>query len=216
FSICDNTRKKGAQGARNTGILKAQGEWILLFDSDDVMHSDYLEKMVPHLNAGQNIVVCYGQMIEESSGKRLQVMKKMESGNIYRKLLSGKNYLTYNCSLIKKKCFIQIGLLDENCPSHQEWDTHVRLSSKYEYTVVPEVLWDYFVGREDTISFDMKKHVKGLLYIIRKNYFIYRFQAYRSFLIRMRNLWVFTKKFEESKMTFRLKILFLYPELPIY
>ena len=94
FSICDNTRKKGAQGARNTGILKAQGEWILLFDSDDVMHSDYLEKMVPHLNAGQNIVVCYGQMIEESSGKRLQVMKKMESGNIYRKLLSGKNYLT--------------------------------------------------------------------------------------------------------------------------
>lgn len=41
--------KKGAQGARNSGILEAKGEWIAFNDSDDEWLSDKLEKQIKEL-----------------------------------------------------------------------------------------------------------------------------------------------------------------------
>ena len=33
-----NERKKGAQGARNTGLLHVKHDWVVLFDSDDFVY----------------------------------------------------------------------------------------------------------------------------------------------------------------------------------
>lgn len=218
FIYFKNTRSKGAQGARNTGILKAKGEWILLFDSDDFMHPDYLEKFIPYLIENNNIVCCYGQMIDESTGEVIQLMDTIDSGKMFRKLLSGKKYATYQATIIRKHCLLKIGLLDEKCPSHQEWDTHLRISRQYEYTIVQDVLWDYHVGRNDAISADMTKHIQGQLYIISKNILHFRLFAYHSLLMKTRYIWEVAKsnKIRQNKATFLLKLILIVPELPIY
>jgi len=216
FEYCLNRRNRGAQGARNEGIIRAKGEWILLFDSDDYLYPDYLEKMAPLLTSNNHIVSCFGRMIEERTGKELQKMNNLMAGSVFTELLRGNCYYTYNSSIIRRKCLLEIGLLDEKCPSHQELDTHLRMSRLYEYRLVPEILWDYYVGREDTISTDSLKHIEGLLYVKRKHLFYYRTKAYRSFLVGMRHLWELTEEQYGKRETLRRKILLLAPELPFF
>ena len=66
-----NERTKGAQGARNTGVLKAHGEWVVMFDSDDYMLPTYLETVVKIAEKQKNkVICCYGQIIEEETYQR--------------------------------------------------------------------------------------------------------------------------------------------------
>lgn len=215
FSLITNSRKKGAQGARNEGILQAKGDWVLLFDSDDYLFPSYLEKMVSRITKDDSIIVCYGQMVDESSGRFLEKMDKFQEGIIHTALLKGTAYVTFQASLISRKSLIGIGLLDEDCPSHQELETHLRLSEENTYCVVPEVLWHYYVGRTDAISSNKVKHIRGLLYIVKKHYWDYRFHAYKSFLVRMKRLWQYSETIPDEKIALRRLILCLAPELPI-
>lgn len=215
FKYCVNTRRPGAQGARNEGILQAKGDWVLLFDSDDYLFPSYLEKMVSRITMDDVIIVCYGQMVDESSGRFLDKMDKFQEGNIHTALLNGTAYATLSASLVNRKSLISIGLLDEDCPSHQELETHLRLSKGNTYRVVPEVLWYYYVGRADAISVNKTKHIKGLIYIIKKHYWEYRCHAYRAFLVRMKRLWRSIESIPDKKGLFRIQLLCLAPELPI-
>ena len=54
-----NQRNKGAQGARNTGILNADGEFICFLDSDDILVSDSLSKRIDNFKY-KNIEIVYG------------------------------------------------------------------------------------------------------------------------------------------------------------
>jgi glycosyltransferase involved in cell wall biosynthesis len=212
-----NNRRKGAQGARNTGLLLAKGEWLLFFDSDDYMYPDYLDSVSSLLVDGNNMVVCYGQMIEEKTGKVLGTLDKVHTGSIFKSLLNGECYVTMSQTIVRKSCIMWIGLMDERCPSHQEWDTHLRLSRLYEYQVIPEVLWDYYVGRGDTISVNKEKHVPGLLYVMTKNIFYYRTVAYRSLLKKTRMLWeeCAAENGLNNRNITRFKIMMLVPELSL-
>lgn len=50
------TKHQGIAGARNTGIQEAQGEYIAVMDSDDLMHPDRLKKQ---LKAIKNVDLVY-------------------------------------------------------------------------------------------------------------------------------------------------------------
>ena len=216
FSLCVNNRKKGAQGARNEGILRAKGEWTLLFDSDDYLFPTYLEKMVSKITDDHSIIVCQGQMVEEGSGKFLERMDRFHDGDIHTALLNGTAYVTFQASLVSRKSLLEIGLLDEKCPSHQELETHLRLSKVCNYHVVPEVLWYYYVGRADAISVNKIKHIQGLIYVIKKHYWEYRRYANRAFLARMKRLWHYAESIPNIKRSLRRQLLYLAPELLVF
>jgi glycosyltransferase involved in cell wall biosynthesis len=46
---------QGLSGARNTGIRHAKGSWILFFDSDDILHSELLERLKAVIENSENI-----------------------------------------------------------------------------------------------------------------------------------------------------------------
>lgn len=212
-----NERLKGAQGARNTGILKASGSLIVLFDSDDIMLSTYIEKVYNKINkTNSDIVFSYTKIIDFKTGKEVGKSKPHCSGNVTGKLLSSECYLTINC-LFKKDKLLTIGLLDESCPSHQELDTHIRLSKISKYEVVPEYLINYNVGDKDAISHDKKKHADGLLYILKKHKWLWRMKSYKAFLRRAENILKYVKEnMAESSDNYFFKVLFFIPEFPLY
>lgn len=165
-----NQRTKGAQGARNTGILNATGDWIIFFDSDDYMHPTFVEKLFSVVQKSNiDVCTCFSNVINKNTGEIIGKMNYINKGNIYQDLLKGDTYVDYNAAIIRKEMLLQIGLLDENCPSFQEWDTHIRISKLAHYSTLYETLVDYYIGGQDSISSNKIKTVNGYLYLLSKH-----------------------------------------------
>ena len=62
-----NMRSKGAQGARNTGLLMADGDFVIFFDSDNLMHEDFLLKTSKVLDSDLELDICtsYSNIVNE-------------------------------------------------------------------------------------------------------------------------------------------------------
>jgi len=164
-----NERKKGAQGARNTGIIHAKGEWICLFDSDDIMYPNYLKVMGDAINENTDVVICKALIRNISNEQECDNMDMIYSENYHQDLFRLKCYVAYDVTIIRKEKLLVIGLLDENCPSIQEWDTHIRLSRIARYKAIDETLCEWHTGGEDAISTDRRREVKGHLYVLSKH-----------------------------------------------
>lgn len=74
---------KGVASARNTGYLAAQGEYIVITDSDDINLLTKFEEQVNFLdrNHEYDIVGCYYQHFESASGKLLRIEEFLENSN---------------------------------------------------------------------------------------------------------------------------------------
>ena len=169
FRYIVNNRAKGAQGARNTGILASKYEWICLFDSDDCMYPDYLERMAAVIDENTDVVVCKALIRNTLTGQANEILDTIFSDNYHRDLLRLKCYVAYDVTIIRKEKLLAIGLLDENCPSTQEWDTHIRLSRIARYKAIDETLCEWYTGGKDAISTDRRRQVNGHLYVFNKH-----------------------------------------------
>lgn len=172
FHYVLNERKKGAQGARNTGIYHAKSEWIEFFDSDDIMHNNLLDTMAKAIMAddiGSDVYTCFSNVINRDSGEIVGKFEWICDENVQEKLLTGKTYVDFNGAVIRRSKLMEIGGLDDDCPSMQEWETHIRLSKVATYATIPKILVDYYVGGCDTISADKKREIKGYLYLLEKH-----------------------------------------------
>lgn len=169
YRYLKNIRKKGAQGARNTGILEAKGDWVVLFDSDNKMHHDFLSKVIEAINR-EKVDFCsaWSYVIDENTGERIGEFKWSGYGNVHNNLLTGKSYFDNSSTIIRRQLLVDIGLLDEDCPAFQEWDTHIRLSNTGRYYTIQEYLIDYYSGSKDSISASKTKDIKGYLFILQK------------------------------------------------
>lgn len=182
-----NERKKGAQGARNTGILHAQAEWLVLFDSDDIPYPEYLSKLMAAIDNKTDVVTCYGRLVDESNNCT-KVQYWGGEGNIEKELMSSTTYVGMDACIIRISKLFEIGLLDEECPRYQEFDTHIRLSRVANYKWVKEVLMDYMWGGDDALSKGGKKNLDGRAYVVRHNQERWREVAYDAYFKEVKNL----------------------------
>lgn len=163
-----NQRLKGAPGARNTGIEIARGEFICFFDSDDIMYSDNLQKKLNYLgkHPSVDIVTSYSDVLDINN-KKIDEFKWDVSGNIFAELLNRSKYVDTNSALFRSSILQNIKW-DEDCPSYQEWDFHLRVSNKAKYGFISENLCAYYKRNDGTISSDKKLDLEGRLYIYNK------------------------------------------------
>ena len=168
FKYILNERKKGAQGARNTGLYNCQTEWVFFFDSDNQLRTDCLKELVSCIKDTVDVVQCFSEVKDVETGTAKYFFKWYNFGNIEDRLFTGATYVDFNHAIIRRTKMLEIGGLDEDCPSMQEWDTHMRLSKIASYNTVKKVLVDYYVGEKDAISADKKKAIKGRLYNLEK------------------------------------------------
>ena len=164
-------KNSGAQVARNRGIIEAKGEWIAFNDSDDLWEKDKLEiqtKELEKINFNKDTVIhsnCF--CLDKNNSNFWEWKLPIIERDSYTSLLE-KSSPMFQALLTSKKALLEIGLLDENVPSYQEWDTSIRLAKKCKFIHIEKPLFTYIFHDGETISKNHKRDIEGYLYIINK------------------------------------------------
>lgn len=164
----------GLSSARNTGIKHSKGEFILPLDSDDILHDDYLSKIVPVLsmNSDLGVVSCYRYFFVNDRSNIIREYKA--SGSNYRDLMF-ENMLMPS-SLYRKKCWEQVGGYDESMlKGFEDWEFWLNVTKRgWKFQFVEEFLFFYRKAKKSMLVDTIKYHAElNMEYIFRKHKELY-------------------------------------------
>jgi len=178
---------KGAQAARNYGIMIANYEWIAFQDSDDVWLPEKLAKQVDVLRAHNydKCLVVHGDALrlDEATGTETYINIPLTSGRCYEKLLVQAAPM-FPSLLASKQALMGVGGFDVECHAYQEWDAAIRLSRENYFVHIQSPLFVWIWHGGETISKDRRRDILGFDHVINSN---------KSEIIRSHNLGAWRK-----------------------
>ena len=136
---------QGQPKAKNNGIKASKGEYIAFCDGDDLWAPNKLEIQLPLFKDDPEVGVVYSEVSYiDDKGNPLDKEQPYErySGKVTDKLIL-KNFIPFGTAIVKKQCFDEMGLFDENLPMGIDWDLWLRLSTRYKIMYIPAKTYIY-------------------------------------------------------------------------
>ena len=164
----------GLSSARNSGIKSSEGDFILPLDADDILHPDYLKKLVPILQFDKSlgIVSCHTKFF---SNKTTNIVGELKSiGTTYKDLLF-ENKLTAS-SLYRRNCWEETGGYDETMKKgFEDWEFWLNVTKRgWEFQFVDEFLFYYRKAKKSMLVDTINNHSEtNMEYIFRKHKELY-------------------------------------------
>lgn len=133
---------KGPAVARNTGIKKAKGKYIVFLDSDDLWLKEKLETQIDFMEKNSEIGLL-GTGCYEMTDKGKVIGKKIfpTSNEILQKDLIKYNPFIQSSIMTRKEIFDKVGLwYDEKFRESEDYDLWLRIAGNYKIANLPEAL----------------------------------------------------------------------------
>lgn len=130
--------------ARNVGISKARGKYIVCIDDDDWLEPTYLEKAVWALESNPNIALA------SSYQKMFGARKGVYHHAPYNpKQLLNNNMVTHS-AMFRKEAWEKVGGYNENI-GYEDWEFWINLAENgYWGKLIPEPLFNYKVSTQNS------------------------------------------------------------------
>lgn len=111
---------RGVSTARNNGILKAQGDWIIYIDADDYFLPDAFSVLLKNIE-NSDVSISVGNFYIEDNGKRYKCCKG-ENGIIKNNYKSWyfKHFLPRAGTTLYKSQILKENLFDENLSRYED------------------------------------------------------------------------------------------------
>ena len=157
---------KGLSGARNTGIEKSLGTYILPLDADDVLHPDFLKEAIDifERQPALKIVSCYTGFFQDDIENTILIHKPI--GTTVKNLLYVNQLVA--TSLYRKASWEEVGGYDQSMKNgFEDWDFWISImKTGGHYHVVEKTLFFYRKSKSsmlvNTINYhagDIKKYI---------------------------------------------------------
>jgi len=168
INYIQKTDNQGGAAARNTGILKSDGEIVAFIDSDDEWAPSKLQKQVDVFIKDAKVGVVYTGTTLVNNSKKTKGKVPTEKGYIYNKQLYMDNISPTSAVAVRRECFTLVGLFDPSLEARQDYDLWLRLSRNYKFDYVSESLVTIYREHEDRISSNISNRIQGQLRILKK------------------------------------------------
>lgn len=134
---------QGISRARNTGLARARGEYVIMLDSDDRQLPQCLATLVAAAEARPNAVVVYGRSrgMDDAGSPIPRVVGAPEpfAGQTLRSLLYG-DFVSLIAALIRRSALVDVGGFDPATDFAEDWDLWIRLARRGPFVYVETVL----------------------------------------------------------------------------
>lgn len=164
----------GLPSARNAGIVISKADYIVCLDSDDILHSDYLQQLLPVLvlNPLIGIVSCYRYFFIKN--KSSIIKKYTASGSNYKDLMFENKLMP--SSIYRKKCWIEAGGYDETMKKgFEDWEFWLNVTKRgWTFQFVEEFLFYYRKSKKSMLVDTINNHAEANMeFIFRKHKELY-------------------------------------------
>ncbi len=173
YQVIRHEANEGLSAARNTGIARARGRYVLPLDADNRIRPDYLRLGVAILDHAPRAGVVYGdrEVFGELTGRQPTPEFALQ------RLLLG-NFVDA-CALFRRAIWEECGGYDTEMPDrlgYEDWEFWLRLAKRgWEFVRIAEVVLDYRV-RLDAMSQTCKvpeNHSRLVRYLATKHRDLY-------------------------------------------
>lgn len=174
----------GVASARNLGILKASGDWILPLDADDKIGSEYLQYAAHFFNKGFRIIYCKAKFFGISD--ELFELKPFTKKDLLRE------NIIFVSGFYLKKDWKKTNGYDENfVHGFEDWEFWIQMIKEIDESEVIQIDYTGFYYRRKEKSRDTvinkneaeKKIISSMIYFKHSDIYHHEFGSYHDLLL---------------------------------